>query len=70
MEFRGKEIAIMKRIAIFGLLLGLPLLAQAAAPRMLSANIPATGINTLAITVGVGELRITPSTDKDRKSVV
>jgi len=53
----------MKRIAILGLLLGLPLLAQAAAPRMLSANIPATGINTLAITVGVGELRITPSTD-------
>jgi len=53
----------MKRIAILILLLGLPILAQAADPRMLNADIPATGINTLAITVGVGELHITPSSD-------
>ncbi len=53
----------MKRIAILGILLGLPLLAHAAVPRLLSADIPATGINTVAIDVGVGELRIAPSTD-------
>jgi len=53
----------MKRIAILILLLGSPMLAQAAAPRMLNADIPTAGINTLAITVGVGELHITPSSD-------
>ncbi len=53
----------MKRVAVFGLLLTLPLLANAAATRTLTTNIPASGIKSLAITVGVGELRVTPSTD-------
>ncbi|MGA9855190.1 MAG: hypothetical protein WBR29_07960 [Gammaproteobacteria bacterium] len=53
----------MKCIAILVLLLALPLLAQAAAPRILNTEIPASGINTVAITAGVGELHITPSTD-------
>lgn len=53
----------MKRIAILGLLLALPLVVHAAATRTLSADIPAAGINKLAIAVGVGELRVTPSRD-------
>lgn len=53
----------MKRLAILGLLLGLPLLAQAADPRMLNTDISASGINAVVITAGVGELHITPSTD-------
>jgi len=53
----------MKRIATLGCLLAIPLLAQAAAPRILRADIPASGINTLAITVGVGELQVMPSSD-------
>ncbi|MHB8424876.1 MAG: hypothetical protein ACYDB9_06950 [Gammaproteobacteria bacterium] len=53
----------MKRIVILGLLLLLPVLVHAAATRTLHADIPAAGINKLAIAVGVGELRVTPSTD-------
>ena len=53
----------MKRVAILGLLLALPVFAQAAGTRTLTADIPMTGINTLIITVGVGELRVTPSSD-------
>jgi len=53
----------MKRIAILVLLLSLPLLAQAADPRVLNRDIPASGINIVAITAGVGELHITPSSD-------
>lgn len=53
----------MKRIVILGLLLLLPVLVHAAATRTLNADIPAAGINKLAIAVGVGELRVTPSTD-------
>ncbi len=53
----------MKRRVIFGVLLALPLLANASEPRMLHADMPATGITGLAITAGVGEVHITPSTD-------
>lgn len=53
----------MKRIAILILLLGSPLLAQAAEPRVLSTDIPASGIHAVAITAGVGEFHIKPSTD-------
>ncbi|HVC28593.1 MAG TPA: hypothetical protein VNF48_03510 [Gammaproteobacteria bacterium] len=53
----------MKRIAILILLLGLPLLAQAADPRILNTDIPASGFDAVAISAGVGELHITPSTD-------
>lgn len=53
----------MQRLAALGLLLALPALACAAGNRTLSADIPAGGINTLTITAGVGELRVTPSAD-------
>ncbi|MBU6510391.1 MAG: hypothetical protein KGL98_12085 [Gammaproteobacteria bacterium] len=53
----------MKRLLILGLLLSLPALAWAAGSRTLSADISANGLNTLAITAGVGEVRITPSND-------
>ncbi|MGH8292469.1 MAG: hypothetical protein ACRESA_03260 [Gammaproteobacteria bacterium] len=53
----------MKHLLALGLLLSVPALAHAAATRTLTAEIPATGVNTLAITVGVGELRVTPSSD-------
>ncbi|MDE2090745.1 MAG: hypothetical protein KGJ08_02435 [Gammaproteobacteria bacterium] len=53
----------MKRIVILVLLLALPLLAQAAEPRMLDANIPAAGMNTVAIIAGISEIHITPSSD-------
>lgn len=53
----------MKRIAIYGILLAMPLLVQAAEPRMLDVNIPATSLNTVAITSGVSEVHITPSND-------
>jgi hypothetical protein len=53
----------LKGLIILGLLLCIPILAQAATPRMLDAEIPATGLNTLAISAGVGELHITPSSD-------
>ncbi|MGA9852503.1 MAG: hypothetical protein WBR15_06170 [Gammaproteobacteria bacterium] len=53
----------MRRMTVLGLLLAVPVFAHAAATRTLSADIPATGINSVAITVGVGELRITPSAD-------
>ncbi|MGH8379067.1 MAG: hypothetical protein ACRER7_08925 [Gammaproteobacteria bacterium] len=54
----------MKRIVVLGLLLALPVLANAAATRTLTTDIPAAGVNTLTITVGVGELRVTPSSDE------
>ena len=53
----------MKHLAVLGLLLTLPALAWAANNRTLTADIPATGINTLAVTAGVGELQVTPSGD-------
>lgn len=53
----------MKHLAVLGLLLMLPALACAAGTRTLTAEIPANGINTLAVTAGVGELRVTPSSD-------
>jgi hypothetical protein len=53
----------VKRYAILALLLGLPLLTQAAEPRVLNADIPAKGIDTLALAIGIGELRITSSSD-------
>ncbi|MGB9429189.1 MAG: hypothetical protein WCC11_04830 [Gammaproteobacteria bacterium] len=53
----------MKRVIALALLLAAPLLANAAANRTLTADIPATGIKTLVITAGVGELRVTPSSD-------
>lgn len=53
----------MKRLLTLGLLLSLPALALAAGTRTLTADIPASGIETLAVTAGVGELRVTPSAD-------
>jgi hypothetical protein len=53
----------MQRLAVLVLLLVMPVLAQAAETRMLDANIPAAGIDTVAIAAGVGEVYITPSTD-------
>ncbi len=53
----------MKHLAVLCLLLGMPLLAQAAEPRVLEADIPVTGLNTVVVTAGVGELHITPSSD-------
>lgn len=54
---------MMKAAAAFGLLLVVPALACAAGSRTLTADIPANGINTLTLTAGVGEVRITPSND-------
>jgi hypothetical protein len=56
---------MIKRIAILGLLLSMPLLAQAVAPRPLNAVVPATGIDTVSMNIGVGELYLTPSPDDD-----
>lgn len=53
----------MKRLVVLGLLLALPALTWAAAGRTLTAEIPADGIHTLALTAGVGEVRVTPSND-------
>lgn len=53
----------MKRVAILGLLLLLPILAHAAATRTLTTEIPAAGIQTLRIRAGVGELHVMPSSD-------
>lgn len=53
----------MKRWVIFGALLVLPLLANASEPRVLQTDMSATGITGLAITAGVGEVHITPSSD-------
>lgn len=53
----------MKRLVILSVLLLLPVLTQAAANRVLTADIPASGVNTLVITAGVGELRVSPSND-------
>ena len=53
----------MKRLAVLGLLLVIPALACAAGSRTLSADVSANGLNTLALTAGVGEVRITPSSD-------
>lgn len=53
----------MKRVILLGLMLAIPVFAHAAANRTLTTDISAAGINSLAITIGVGELRVTPSTD-------
>ena len=53
----------MKRLFTLGVLLSVPVLALAAGTRTLTADIPANGLNTLAVNAGVGELRVTPSTD-------
>ena len=53
----------MKQLLVLGLLLSVPALALAAGTRTLTVDIPASGIETLAITAGVGELRVTPSAD-------
>ncbi|MGH8283468.1 MAG: hypothetical protein ACRESE_06430 [Gammaproteobacteria bacterium] len=53
----------MRHILVFGLLLAVPILAHAAANRTLTTDISTAGINSLAIAVGVGELRVTPSSD-------
>jgi len=48
------------------LLLAVPLLARAddsSMPRVLNAEMPAGGINTLALEVGVGEMHVTTSSD-------
>jgi len=48
------------------LLLAVPLLARAddtGMPRVLNAEVPTTGVNTLALEVGVGEMHITVSND-------
>lgn len=54
----------MKHLAVMILSLTLPALACAAGTRTLTAEIPAHGILTLAVTAGVGELRVTPSNDE------
>lgn len=53
----------MKRTIALGLLLALPLLAQAAGPRTLSADIPAAGVNRLVLNLGVGRAVISASPD-------
>lgn len=55
----------MKRLLSLILLCALPALvaAQTSGGRTLTANVPATQLTTLALTAGVGELRITPSSD-------
>jgi hypothetical protein len=56
----------MKSFAAVLLLISAPLLAQAddsAMPRVLNAEAPTAGINTLALEVGVGEMHITASND-------
>jgi hypothetical protein len=53
----------IKRLAVLGILLGMPVLTLAATPCTLDANIPVAGMNTVAITAGVGELHITASSD-------
>lgn len=53
----------MKRLLTLGLLLSVPVVAFAAGTRTLTADVSASGIETLAITAGVGELRVTPSAD-------
>jgi hypothetical protein len=53
----------MKHLAAMVLLLTLPALACAAGTRTLTAEIPANGMLTLAVTAGVGELHVTPSGD-------
>lgn len=53
----------MKYLFSLALLLSMPLLAVAAGTRTLTADVPANGIRTLAVTAGVGELRVTPSSD-------
>lgn len=53
----------MKRLIALGLLLTVPMLAGAAGTRTLTADFSANGISTLAITAGVGELQVTPSSD-------
>lgn len=54
---------LVKRLAVLGLLPVMPALAYAAGSRTITADIPANGLNTLAISAGVGELRVTPSND-------
>ncbi|HKV97529.1 MAG TPA: hypothetical protein VJR90_08590 [Gammaproteobacteria bacterium] len=53
----------MKRLLTLGLLLSVPVVAFAAGTRTLTADVSASGIETLAITAGVGELRVTSSAD-------
>lgn len=53
----------MKRLLTLGVLLSVPALVLAAGTRTLTADVPANGIRTLAVTAGVGELRVTPSAD-------
>ena len=53
----------MKHLAVMVLSLILPALACAAGTRTLTAEIPANGLLTLAVTAGVGELHVTPSSD-------
>lgn len=53
----------MKRVILLVLMLAIPVFTHAAATRTLTTDIPASGINSLAITVDIGELRVTPSTD-------
>lgn len=54
----------MKRLLCASLLALLPLAAQADAPRVLSADIPAAGLDTVGLEVGVGEVHVTVSSDE------
>ena len=53
----------MKRALLILLLSCLPLASQAAAERTLQTGMPATNVTHVSIDAGVGQLKLTPSTD-------